>query len=314
MLTMKEVRIHAFGGPEVLSIDDVPRPQPHDDEVLLRVVASSVNPVDYKIRSGQYGGGRQDNLPIALGRDVSGVVELCGTRAHTLKKGDPIFAMLGHDRGGQAEFVVVKATEMAAKPDNTDHLQAASVPLAGLTAWQALFDHGKLKAGQRVLVHGGAGGVGHFAIQFAKAKGACVATTVSKGDLEFARSLGADQVVDYKNERFEDLVEPVDLVLDLISGETQDRSWAVLKKGGILVSTLSEPSKEKARKRQANGVRFMAQPNAAQLAEIGKLIVEGKVRPHIDAVFDLTEVGKAEARLEKEHVRGKIVLQVSSPV
>ncbi|WP_312895499.1 NADP-dependent oxidoreductase [Rhizobium laguerreae] len=156
--------------------------------------------------------------------------------------------------------------------------------------------------------------MGHFAIQFAKAKGAWVATTVSEDDVDFARSLGADQVVDYKNERFEDLVKPVEVVLDLISGETQDRSWAVLKEGGTLVSTLSEPSKEKARKRRASGVRFMAQPNAAQLAEIGKLIAEGKVRPHIDAVFDLTEVGKAEARLEKEHVRGKIVLQVSSPL
>ncbi|MEZ2128088.1 MULTISPECIES: NADP-dependent oxidoreductase [unclassified Sinorhizobium] len=309
MSTMKAVRIHAYGGPEVLSIDDVNRPQPQDDEVLLRVIATSVNPVDYKIRSGTYG--KQEDLPVALGRDVSGVVELCGTRAHSLKKGDPIYAMLGNDRGAHAEFVIVKATEMAAKPNGLDHTTAASVPLSGLTAWQALFDHGRLSPGQRVLIHGGAGGVGHFAVQFAKAKGAWVATTVSRDDLDFAHSLGADQVVDYKNERFEDVVEPVDLVIDLVAGETQDRSWAVVKTGGTIVSTLSKPDDEEAREHQVQGIYFMAGPNGAQLLEIGRLISEGKVRPHVDAVFNLEDVAKAEDQLENEHVRGKIVLQVS---
>lgn len=310
MATMKAVRIHEFGGPDVLSVEDAPFPQAHDDEVVLKVHATSVNPVDYKIRSGQYGG-REDQLPIALGRDVSGTVELCGTRAHTLAKGDPIYAMLGRGRGGHSEYVVVKATEMAAKPQRVDHVHAAAVPLAGLTAWQGLFDHGGLAAGQRVLIHGGAGGVGHFAIQFAKAKGAFVATTVSGEDIDFVRALGADQAVDYKNQRFEDVVEEVDLVFDLIAGETQDRSWAVVKPGGIIVSTLAEPSREKARKRGARGTHYMTEPNAAQLAEIGRLIDEGKVRPHVDATFPLTDVAMAEGRLENEHVRGKIVLEVA---
>ncbi|WP_246676054.1 NADP-dependent oxidoreductase [Mesorhizobium sp. B2-5-4] len=309
MATMKAVRIHEFGGPDVLSLEDAPFPQPHDDEVLLKVHASSVNPVDYKIRSG---GGKKDQLPMTLGRDVSGTVELCGTRAHTLKKGDPFYAMLGPDRGGQAEYVVVKAIEMAAKPQSVDHLHAAAVPLAALTAWQGLFDHGALTAGQRVLIHGGAGGVGHFAVQLAKAKGAFVATTVSGKDIEFARSLGADQAIDYKNERFEDIVGKVDLVFDLVAGETQDRSWAVVKPGGIIVSTLAEPSIESARKAGASGIHYMAKPNAAQLGEIGRLIDEGKVRPHVDATFPLQEAAAAEAWLENKHVRGKIVLEVAS--
>jgi NADPH:quinone reductase-like Zn-dependent oxidoreductase len=311
-VNMKAVRIHAYGGPEVLSLDDVALPQPSDDEVVVKVHATSINPVDYKIRSGAFGGGDKSKLPIALGRDVSGTVELCGTRAHTLKKGDPIYALLGGGRGGNAEYVVVKATEGAAKPERVDHVHAAAVPLAGLTAWQGLFDHGGLRAGQRVLIHGGAGGVGHFAIQFAKAKGAFVATTVAGEDLDFARQLGADQAIDYKAQRFEDVVDKMDLVFDLIGGETQDRSWSVLKPGGVIVSTLSQPSQEKAREHGARGVHYMAKPNAAELAEIGGLIDAGKVKPFVQAIFPLEQVAKAEERLENGHNRGKIVLEVAA--
>ncbi len=306
----RAVRIHTFGGPEVLRLEDVPFPQPQDDEVLLRVHAVSVNPVDYKTRSGGYPMVKQDQLPIVLGRDVSGTVETCGTRAHTLRPGDPIYAMLGPDRGGYAEYVVVKATEMAAKPQRLDHVQAAAVPLAGLTAWQGLFDYGGLQAGQRVLIHGGAGGVGHFAIQFAKARGAHVATTVGTDDVEFARSLGADDAIDYKRQRFEDAVHDVDVVLDLIGGETQERSWAVLKPGGILVSTLTQPSQDRARERGARGTRLMARPNGEQLNEIAGLIDAGKVHPVISGTFRLDEAQAAQQCLEQGHVRGKIVLRV----
>jgi NADPH:quinone reductase-like Zn-dependent oxidoreductase len=312
MVTVKAVRIHAFGGPEVLSLDDIPFPEPHDDEVVLKVCASSVNPVDYKIRSGHYGGAGAAQLPIGVGRDVSGVVELCGARAHTLRKGDAIYAMLGRDRGGNAEYVAVKATEGAAKPETLDHTYAAAVPLAGLTAWQGLFDHGGLRPGQRVLIHGGAGGVGHFAVQFAKAKGAFVATTVSGDDLEFARELGADQAIDYKTERFEDRVANIDVVFDLVAGETQDRSWSVLRDGGIIVSTLTEPSQEAARRHSARGTHYMAHPNGAQLAEIGRLIDAGKVKPFVQATYPLKEVAAAETALEKQHPRGKIVLEVAA--
>lgn len=308
MATMKAVRVHRFGGPEVLSLDDVPMPQPHDDEVTLKVCAASVNPVDYKTREGSVGG----DLPVTLGRDVSGVVELCGTRAHTLKKGDPMFAMLGNDRGGNAEYVVVKATEAAAKPERLSHVEAAAVPLAGVTAWQGLFEHGDLKSGQRVLIHGGAGGVGHLAIQFAKAAGAFVVTTVAAEDFDIVRELGADQAVDYKNQRFEDEVEDIDMVFDLVAGDTQDRSWSVLKPGGVLVSTVSEPSAEQARLHQARGVSYLAEPNAAQLAMISRLIDAGKATPFVQATYPLEEVAEAEERLESEHTRGKIVLQVAA--
>jgi NADPH:quinone reductase-like Zn-dependent oxidoreductase len=308
MATMKAVRIHTFGGPEVLSLEEVPLPQPRDDEVTLKVCAASVNPVDYKTREGSAGG----DLPVTLGRDVSGVVELCGTRAHTLKKGDPMFAMLGHGRGGNAEYVVVKATEAAAKPQRLSHVQAAAVPLAGITAWQGLFDHGDLKSGQRVLIHGGAGGVGHLAIQFAKAAGAFVATTVAAENFDFVRELGADQAVDYKNQRFEDEVTDIDMVFDLVAGDTQDRSWNVLKLGGTVVSTLSEPSAEQARLHQARGISYVAEPNAAQLARISDLIDGGKITPFVQATYPLEEVAKAEERLEREHTRGKIVLRVAA--
>jgi NADPH:quinone reductase-like Zn-dependent oxidoreductase len=307
---MKAVRIHRFGGPEVLTLDDVPWPQPKDDEVLVRVHAASVNPVDYKIRCGTYSV-KEDQLPYTLGRDLSGTVELLGTRAHTLKAGDPIFAFISMDRGTYAEYVVVKAMEMAAKPDTLDHVQAAAVPLAGLTAWQGLFDHGHLQAGQRVLIHGGAGGVGHLAVQFAKAKGAIVLTTASGSDLDFVRGLGADEVIDYEAERFEDRVSDVDLVFDLVSGDTQDRSWRVLKEGGIMVSTLGQPPAEKAAQHNVQAAGYRAQPNPAQLSEIGRLIDDGQVRVVVDRIFSLAEATAAQDYLEQEHVRGKVVLRVS---
>ncbi|MBM1174730.1 NADP-dependent oxidoreductase, partial [Microvirga arabica] len=291
-------------------LDDVPWPQPKDDEILVRVHAASVNPVDYKIRGGSYSV-KEDQLPYTLGRDLSGTVELLGTRAHTLKAGDPIFAFIGMDRGTYAEYVVVKAMEMAAKPDTLDHVQAAAAPLAGLTAWQGLFDHGHLQAGQRVLIHGGAGGVGHLAVQFAKAKGAVVLTTASGSDLEFVRGLGADEVIDYEAERFEDRVSDVDLVFDLVSGDTQDRSWGVLKEGGILVSTLGQPPAEKAAQHNVQAAGYRAQPNPAQLSEFGRLIDDGQVRVVVDRIFSLTEAGAAQGYLKQEHVRGKVVLRVS---
>jgi NADPH:quinone reductase-like Zn-dependent oxidoreductase len=311
MQTMKAIRMHAFGGPEVLRLDDLPFPQAQDDEVVVRVLAASVNPVDYKTRAGKYPAVKQEQLPVVLGRDISGVIENCGTRQHTLRKGDPVYAMLGQDRGGYAEYVVVKATEGTAPPRGLDHTEAAAVPLAGLTAWQGLFDHGGLQPGQRVLIHGGAGGVGHLAIQFAKARGAFVATTASDKDIDFVRGLGADQAIDYKAQRFEEQLRDMDVVFDLISGETQDRSWAVLKQGGILVSTLGPPSEEKARQHGARGAGYMAEPNGAQLQEITRLIEAGKVRPAVARVFPLAEVAEAQRFLESSHPRGKTVLRIA---
>jgi NADPH:quinone reductase-like Zn-dependent oxidoreductase len=213
-----------------------------------------------------------------LGRDVSGEIAAAGDDVSSFLIGDEVFAFLSPEHGGYEEFVLAKSDEVAAMPKSLDAIGAAAVPLAGITAWQGLFDHGGLRSGQRVLIHGGAGGVGHFAIQFAKAKGAWVAVTVSSGDKEFATDLGADQVIDYKLERFEDLVEPVDLVFDLIGGETQQRSFAVIKPEGALISTLQEPDKARAAELNIRVGRYTAQPNGAQLQEIAELIDQGKVK------------------------------------
>ena len=191
------------------------------------------------------------------------------------------------------------------------HIQAAAVPLAALTAWQGLFDHGHLEAGQTVLIYGGSGGVGHFAIQFAKIKGATILTTVSAQNLKLVGELGADRAIDYQSQRFEEFARDVDLVLDLVGGATQERSWSVLKPGGVLVSALGEPSRERAIQHKTRGVGYRAQANAGQLAEIGRLIDQGKVRPVIMATYPLAEARQAHERLERGHVRGKIVLVVT---
>ena len=209
---MKAIRIHSFGGPEVLELDDVPIPQPGEDELLMRIHAASVNPVDYKIRRGTVPWVSREMLPMTLGRDLSGTVESTGAGVDAFGEGEAVYAMLGSiDRGSYAEYVLVRPNEAAPKPARLSHIEAAAVPLAALTAWQGLFDHGHLEAGQTALVHGGSGGVGHFAIQFAKVKGATVLTTVSGQNLGFARELGADRAIDYESQRFEEIARDVDL-------------------------------------------------------------------------------------------------------
>jgi NADPH:quinone reductase-like Zn-dependent oxidoreductase len=312
MPTMHAVRIRSFGNPDVMKLEDVSVPQPTSNEIVIRVVAASVNPVDYKIRSGHYPSVKQDQLPKVLGRDVAGDVEYVGNDVKKFKVGDAVYAMLGRDKGGYAEFAVATEEEAAFKPKTLDFVAAAAVPLAALTAWQGLFDQGGLRAGQRVLIHGGAGGVGHFAIQFAKAKGAWVATTVSKDDLELARQLGADQAIDYKNEKFEDVVKDIDLVYDLIAGETQDRSWKVLKDGGTMISTLKEPDKDKAKSRNVKVAHYMAKPDAGELKEIAQLIDDGKVHVVVKATFPLEDAAKAHKHMEDDHIQGKVVLNVAA--
>ncbi|MBB4569426.1 NADP-dependent oxidoreductase [Rhizobium leucaenae] len=310
MSVMKAVRIHSFGGPEVLRLEEIERPEPKIDEILIRVEAASVNPVDWKMREGNYPAVQETDLPYVLGRDVCGTVEKVGDGVAVFRPGDGVYAFLNPMHGGYQQFVIARPEEIAPKPRLMDAVQAAAIPLAGITAWQGLFDHGGLQAGQRVLIHGGAGGVGHLAIQFAKAKGCWVATTVSSVDLDFARSLGADKVIDYKSERFEDAIQPVDVVFDLIAGETQDRSFGVVKTGGILVSTLTEPDKNRATEFGIRATRYTAQPNGPQLAEIGRLIEHGKVGVEIRRVYSLEQASAAQEAIRNEHNRGKIVLRV----
>jgi len=307
---MQAVRIHRFGGPEVMALEEIDRPSPSANEVLIKVFAASVNPVDAKMREGKYPVVTEKNLPYVLGRDVSGQIAAAGDNVSTYLIGDDVFAFLSPEHGGYEEFVLARVDEVATKPKSLDQVGAAAVPLAGITAWQGLFDHGGLREGQRVLIHGGAGGVGHFAVQFAKAKGAWVATTVSTADKEFVSDLGADQVIDYKAEKFEDLVEPVDLVFDLIGGETQERSFSVVKPEGALISTLQEPDKGRAAERNIRVGRYTAQPNGGQLQEIADLIDEGKVKVVVASIFELREVAEAQAALKDKHLRGKVVLKI----
>lgn len=309
--SMKAERIERFGGPEVLREEIVRVPVPHEGELLVKVKAAGVNPVDYKIRSGKYPAVKQDMLPYVLGRDVCGAVVERGPASSRFAKGDMLFAVPAIDRGGYAEYAIVKESEAAPKPDSIDAVHAGGVPLAALTAWQGLFRHGRLEQGQSVLIHGGSGGVGHFAIQFAKAKGARVATTVSTEHVAFARELGADQVIDYKKQRFEDEVGEVDLVYDLVGGETQERSWRVVKKGGVLVSTLNEPSQALAAQRGARGLRYTVEESGENLAEIARLIDAGRVKPVVAKTFPLEEAAAALQFLEKQHPAGKVVLTVS---
>jgi len=302
------IRFHRFGGSDVLATEDLETSQPDAGEVLVAVHAASVNPVDFKIRSGKYPAVKSDRLPYTLGRDVSGTIEKCGAQATRFKVGDQVFGMVGIHGGGYADRAVVNQTSIAAKPARLDHAHAAAIPLAGQTAWQGLFRYGLLKAGQSVLIHGGSGGVGHFAIQFAKAMGAHVLTTVSTDKVKFACELGADVVIDYRTERFEEHVSRVDMVFDLIDGETRERSWDLIKKGGVLVSTLTEPSQKIAEKWGVRAMRYTVEANGNELAGITALVDAGKVRPHVDRTFPLSAAAEALSLVEQGHSAGKVVL------
>lgn len=311
MPSMKAVRIHEFGSENVLRLERIEQPEPAKGEVLVKIMAASVNPVDWKTRNGDYPPVTEEDLPLIPGRDIAGEVTALGSGVSGLSVGDRVFAILGARHGGYEEYVSLPATQLIAMPAGLSFDEAAAVPLAGMTAWQGLFQHGNLVAGQRVLIHGGGGGVGHFAIQFAKAKGAWVGTTVSGADVGLAKELGADEVIDYTTVRFEDLIDPVDVVLDLVGGETRERSFDVLKEGGVMVSTLGEPDKQEAKRRKVRVTGFMVSPNTKQLTEIADLIDRGEVKVVLHKVFPLEEAAAAQRALETEHVQGKIVLRVA---
>jgi NADPH:quinone reductase-like Zn-dependent oxidoreductase len=309
-MKIRKVRIHRFGGPDVLQIDSVEPSLPDALQVLVTVKAASINPVDFKIRNGKYPAVKEDRLPYTLGRDVSGIVEQCGAQATRFKIGDEVLGMVGIAGGGYAEKAVLDQQALTSRPRMIDYAHAAAIPLAGTTAWQGLFRHGQLKSGQSVLIHGGSGGVGHFAIQFAKAMGARVITTVSTDNVEFARSLGADVVIDYKTQRFEEHAKDLDMVFDLIDGETRQRSWQILKRGGVLVSTLTEPSQEEAMQHGVRAMRYTVEANGGELAEIIELVMSGKVTPHVQKTFRLEEASQAMAAVEGGVSIGKIVLSL----
>ena len=311
MKTMKAVCIYSYGGPEVLIYEDAPCPHPGEGEVLVKVHAAGINPVDWKVREGHLKEMLHHSFPLILGWDVSGVVESLGANLKRLKVGDEVYSRPDISRdGAYAEFIVIKESEVALKPKSIDHIHAAALPLAGLTAWQTLFDAGALSPGQRVLIHAAAGGVGSLAVQLAKWKGAVVIGTASARNHDFLRNLGIDQVVDYEREKFEDVVQPVDVVLDTMGGEIQERSWKVLKRGGILISIISPPSVEAA---AAHGVRqafVFIKPSAEQLSSIAALVEAEKLKAIVETTLPLSDATRAQEVSERGHTRGKIVLRV----
>src|ERR1700719_937236 len=310
---MKAIRIHNYGGPEVLKYEDAPRPEPGEGEVLIRVHATSVNPIDWKVREGEMKDFWPHKFPLILGWDLSGVVEELGRGVSRFKIGDEVYGLPDPTRGGAyADYIVVRETEFALKPNSLHHIRAAAVPLAALTAWQALFDTAQMQPGQRVLIHAGSGGVGHFAAQLAKWKGAYVFATASTKNQDLLRKLAVDERIDYTQQRFENVARDIDVVLDTIGGETQGRSWSVLKKGGTLVSLVQPPSEEKAKELGVRAAFLGAQPNGAQLAEIAKIIDSGKLAPVINRILPLSEARRAHELSQSGHTHGKIVLRVSN--
>jgi NADPH:quinone reductase-like Zn-dependent oxidoreductase len=290
--------------------EDAPRPTLAPGDALVRVHAAGISPAEFTWRIWTTPDG-SDRLPLIPGHELSGVVAALGPGVTSVAIGDEVFALSDVLRdGAAAEYVAVRANELAAKPRSVDHVHAAATPLSALTAWQGLFDHGGLRAGPHVLIHGAAGGVGTFAVQLARWRGARVSVSVSTRNVAFTRDLGADQAIDYTTTRFEDAVREVDVVLDTVGGDTCERSWDVLRSGGTLVTIVRPPSEEWADRRRARGVFFLVEPNRQQLAEIAQLIDAGRVQPVVEAVYPLAEARQAYERGLREHLRGKLVVRV----
>jgi NADPH:quinone reductase-like Zn-dependent oxidoreductase len=299
---MRAVLIHETGGPDVLSFEETERPEPGEGEVLIAVKAASVNPIDWKIRRGL----RETKMPKILGNDASGVIEV--SRAEGFAAGDEVFGIV--PSGGYAQFATAPAGTIAKKPAGLSHEQAACLPVAGMTAWQALFDKGKLQAGQTALIAGGAGGVGHLAVQFAKHAGAHTIATGSARNREFILGLGAEEYVDYTSQDVSEVVQDVDVAFDAVGGETTASLVPTLRAGGVLVTIANAPPEQAAAQRGARAELFSMSPSSEQLARIAALVADGVVRVEIAHTFPLEEARQAHELSEAGHTRGKIVLSV----
>jgi NADPH:quinone reductase-like Zn-dependent oxidoreductase len=305
---MKAVLLKEYGGVDALSYEDAEKPAPKADEILVKVHNIGVNPVEWKVRNG-LGKMFGLTLPVILGTEISGTVAEIGADVKNFKPGDEIFGNVNMMRGGgYAEFVIAKESEIAQKPENVDFEHAAAIPVGALTSWLAIFTTANLQAGQRVLIHAASGGVGSMAVQLAKEKGAFVFATASGKNEEFVKSLGADEFIDYTKTKFETIAKDVDVVLDTIGGDTQERSFQTLKKGGFLVSTVAPPSEETAAGFGVKAQMIQSGPNAETLGEIAELVEEGKVKAYVETVLPLSEIKKAHELSESGKTRGKIIL------
>src|SRR6266705_54633 len=310
--TMKAIVAHEYGGPDVLKYEDVPRTEPEENQILVRVIAAGVNPVDGMIRSGMFAKYEKTVFPIILGADIAGVVEKAGSKITKFKASDPVFAYVSlKNGGGYAEYAVATEVEAAAQPKSLNYVEAAAVPVVALTAWQALIDTAKLSAGQTVLIHGGSGGVGTFAIQIAKARGAKVIATASTANQDLLKKLGADVAIDYTKTRFEDVAKDVDVVLDSVGKDTLARSYGVVKEGGFIVTLVAQIDQAELDKHKIRGASLSVEPNPDELAKIGRLIDEKKIKVIVSQTFPLSEAMKAQEQVATGHTRGKIVLKVA---
>ena len=308
---MKSILLTQYGPSNHLITGEAPVPSLGNGEILVKVYAAGVNPLDWKIRAGHLSGMLPFQLPIILGCDIAGVVAKIGADVGNFRVGDAVYGMQNLEKqGAYAEFAAINEQDVALKPNSLSFVEAASIPMAALTSWQSLIDQGKVRSGERVLIHGGAGGVGSFAIQLAKALGAYVATTVSDKNAEFLKGLGADIAIDYQRQDFSTLLTDYDLVLDTLGGDVLSRSFDVLRTGGTLISLVESPNEELARAKKIHTIQMLVNPSGRQLAEIGEYYAEGKIKPVVTHVLPLEKAAEAHDLSESKHTRGKIVLEV----
>ena len=310
---MKTVRIHEYGNADVLRIEEMPVPKIADDELLVKIHAASVNPVDWKMREGYLKDMHLHNLPLTLGQDFSGTIEKVGRNVMGFKTGDKVFGRPSmEENGSYAEFIVVKSNEVALMPKTSTYDEAATIPVAGTAAWDALINKGKIHKGQRVLILAASGGVGSLAVQIAKNMGCYVIGTTSKVNVNFVRDLGATEVIDYLSEDFSERLTNIDVVLDTIGGTVQERAFKVLRKGGVLVSTANRPNQEFANRYGVRAEFVFVGPDAHILNELKTLIEMGQIRPVIDKIFRFEDVKQAQNYSQSGKACGKIVLEVAS--
>src|SRR3989344_8954175 len=311
---MKAAQINSYGGVDVLEItQNVPKPSASEGQVLVEVYAASINPFDWKVREGYAKAYIKLQFPTTIGGDFAGVVIGLGEKTSDFTVGDEVYGQAAVYAGGTgafAEFLAASVGKIARKPQKADFFEAASLPLVGVSALQALESHIKLKKGQKILIHGGAGGIGTIAIQLAKVLGAYVATTVSGDDVEYAKGLGADEVIDYKTQKFEEMLKDFDAVYDTVGGDTMGRSFKVLKKGGVIVSMLGVPNPELAKEHGVTSIGQVTRINNKTLARLTELVEKGAINPQIDKVFPLDEAREAFEYFESAHPRGKVVIKI----
>ncbi len=312
---MKAAQINKYGGSEVIEINKkTPKPVLSAGNVLIEAYAAGINPVDWKIREGFLHQMAPLKFPATLGGDFSGIITEVGIEVSGFKNGDMVYGqaiVLSGGSGSFAEFISADAKYIAKKPKKANHAEAAALPLAGVSALQALTEHMNLSPGKKILIHGGSGGIGSIAIQIAKHLGAYVATTVSSENREFAKSLGADIIINYKNQSFEELIKEYDAVFDTVGGGTYKKSFKVLRKGGIIVSMLEQADAELMKKYGVQAVAQFTQVNNARLTKLAELVDKNIIKVHVDKIFPLEKTGEAFTYLQKEHPRGKVVLKIN---